>query len=224
MPAVTKRKRTRAEKADENRKALIRAAAYVVGKKGYANASIGRITERAGLAQGTFYLYFSSQQELFDQLLPTIGEEMLEYVGKAIHGCKDFFEVEERGIRAFFGFMTKNRYFFRILYETDAVSPTASEKHYALIARKYTAVLQRALADNQIRQLTPIERDVLTYLMMGARDYLYRHLIHDRSSSKVEEVVAAYMSILRNGVGPREKRAKAPRRAALPAERQAGAS
>ena len=38
-----KRKLTRAEKADENRRALFRAAAEVVGKHGYKGASIGRI-------------------------------------------------------------------------------------------------------------------------------------------------------------------------------------
>jgi AcrR family transcriptional regulator len=47
---------------EETRKALIRAASEVIGEFGYDGASIGRITERAGLAQGTFYLYFDSRQ------------------------------------------------------------------------------------------------------------------------------------------------------------------
>ena len=75
MAVAGKRKLRRPEKADANRKGLFQAAAYVVGKHGYANASIGRITERCGLAQGTFYLYFDSRQDLFDQLLPAVGEE-----------------------------------------------------------------------------------------------------------------------------------------------------
>ena len=53
----------------------------VVGEQGYAGASIALITQRAGLAQGTFYLYFDSREDLFDQLLPEVGQELLDFLG-----------------------------------------------------------------------------------------------------------------------------------------------
>lgn len=206
MAEGPKRKLKRAEKADENRKALFEAAAHVVGRHGYANASIGKITEKAGLAQGTFYLYFESRQDLFDQLLPTIGEEMLDYVRDSIRGSRDLIEMEERGLTAFFDFLTKKKGFFRILYETDMVSPSAAEKHYSLIARRYEGVMRRALEGAQIRPLTTVETEVLTYLMMGARDYLYRYAIQGKpkGSANITEIVQAYISILKNGIGVRE--------------------
>ena len=70
--APRKRKLRRAEKTEANRRAIIKAAAEVIGEHGYEGASISRITDRAGLAQGTFYLYFESRQQLFDTLLPEI--------------------------------------------------------------------------------------------------------------------------------------------------------
>lgn len=208
MVAAVKKKLRRPEKADANRKALFRAAAYVVGKHGYANASIGRITERCGLAQGTFYLYFKSRQDLFDQLLPAIGEEMLAYVGKAVHGSRDFFEVEGRGLAAFFDYLTKNRGFFRILYETDAVSPEATRAHYDLILAKYRAVIERACAEHQIRPLDPVESDVVIFVMMAARDYLYRNLVVGRGADAAQQqrIVDAYVGLLRNGLNAGGKR------------------
>jgi len=207
MTVATGRKLRRPEKADANRKALFRAAVHVVGRHGYADASIGRITERCGLAQGTFYLYFDSRQDLFNQLLPSVGEEMLAYVRKAVRGSKDFFEVEQRGLEAFFRYLSKNRGFFRILYEADVISPDASRRHYDLIARKYLAVLDRARREHQIRPLNEVEEEVLVYMLMGVRDYLYRNLI---ANKRVDEkrraaVVAAYMNILRNGIAPTER-------------------
>ncbi len=54
--AARKPKLTRAEKAAHNRAKLMRAAQEVIGDYGYAEASVARIVERAGLAQGTFYI------------------------------------------------------------------------------------------------------------------------------------------------------------------------
>lgn len=49
----------RTKKLLKNRRALFHAE--VVVELGYADTSIARITQRAGRAQGTFYLYFSSR-------------------------------------------------------------------------------------------------------------------------------------------------------------------
>lgn len=197
-----KRKLTRAEKADENRKALFRAAADVVGKHGYKGASIGRITERAGLAQGTFYLYFDSQQDLFDQLLPTVGEEMLVHITQAVHGATDIFEVEERGIRAFFAYLIDNPGFFRVLNEADVVAPKAYERHFKILAKRYLSAMQRAVERGQIKNYTVPELEVIIYLLMAARDYIYVKFMRGQRRPKPlpEWVIQAYMRFIRYGL------------------------
>ena len=76
--AARKRKRPpsprQIAKNSETRRRLIEAAGLVVGKYGYAGASIARITAKAGVAHGTFYLHFANQQALFDVLLRTRTE------------------------------------------------------------------------------------------------------------------------------------------------------
>src|SRR5215469_4346849 len=67
---------SRMEKHEDTRRRLFQAAIKVVGKYGYAGASVARITAEAGVAQGTFYLHFESRQVLLDQLLPAVGEEV----------------------------------------------------------------------------------------------------------------------------------------------------
>ena len=57
----------RESKSIKTRQALFAAAALVVGEYGYEETSITRITEKAGVAIGTFYNYFETRQELFDQ-------------------------------------------------------------------------------------------------------------------------------------------------------------
>jgi len=53
---VTKLKRV--ERNAWTKQRIFEAATKVVGKHGYAEASVARITEEAGVAQGTFYNHF----------------------------------------------------------------------------------------------------------------------------------------------------------------------
>src|SRR5437764_13240992 len=51
------------------RRRLLESAEQVFGDLGYHEASIVKITEAAGVAQGTFYLYFGSKKDIFDELV-----------------------------------------------------------------------------------------------------------------------------------------------------------
>lgn len=55
----------KAELRESRRAELLDAAAGVFARKGYRASSIEDIIERAGIARGTFYLYFESKLEIF---------------------------------------------------------------------------------------------------------------------------------------------------------------
>ncbi|MBM3559787.1 MAG: helix-turn-helix transcriptional regulator, partial [Alphaproteobacteria bacterium] len=107
MPSkqVPKPRQTRAEKSAATRRALIRAATEIVGEFGYAGASVARITARARVAQGTFYNYFRSRQNLLDSLLPGLGRDLLDHVRDEVAGSAGVVDMEARGLRAFFDFL-----------------------------------------------------------------------------------------------------------------------
>lgn len=48
---------------------ILEAAKRVFAELGYHNASISEIIQRAGIARGTFYLYFSNKRKVFDAIL-----------------------------------------------------------------------------------------------------------------------------------------------------------
>ena len=49
----------------DKKEAILQAAKALFSEKGYKGTSISDITERAGIAAGTFYLYFESKIQLF---------------------------------------------------------------------------------------------------------------------------------------------------------------
>ena len=50
---------------DQRRQQLLEAATWVFARKGYRRAGISDIIARAGVARGTFYLYFDSKEQVF---------------------------------------------------------------------------------------------------------------------------------------------------------------
>jgi AcrR family transcriptional regulator len=196
------RRPTREQRSVELRKRLFDAAAQVVGEFGYADASISRITERAGIAQGTFYLYFESRQALFDELLPHVGQDMVAYISKAVRNSADIWEVEERGLRAFFAFLRRQPGFFKILNQAETAAPRAHAKHMALLTEHYIASLKRSVAKGEIRDFSDRELEAIAQVFMGARSYLYlRYLKNGKPSARLPDwVIGAYMKLVRSGL------------------------
>ena len=62
-PANT-RARTLEDK-EQRKRLILEAGKEIFFTRGYRDTTIGRITERAGLSTGTFYLYFKSKQEIY---------------------------------------------------------------------------------------------------------------------------------------------------------------
>ena len=60
----------------ETRRRLLEAAEHVFGDLGYHDASIVKITEAAGVGQGTFYLYFASKKDIFDELVRDLNDRI----------------------------------------------------------------------------------------------------------------------------------------------------
>jgi AcrR family transcriptional regulator len=63
-------------KPEERKDQILKAAARVCSEKGYHNASISDIIDEAGIARGTFYLYFESKRDVFAELVDTLTAEI----------------------------------------------------------------------------------------------------------------------------------------------------
>lgn len=62
-------------KPDKQRQILF-SAERVFSKKGFHDASISDVIKHAGIARGTFYLYFKSKRDVFDNLLNFLLKEL----------------------------------------------------------------------------------------------------------------------------------------------------
>lgn len=68
-------------KTQARRAELLKIARQVFAEKGFEAATVSEIVSRAGIAQGTFYLYFPSKISV----VITLAEEMQASIGKALY-------------------------------------------------------------------------------------------------------------------------------------------
>src|SRR3954467_15774448 len=137
--------RRRGEKTEETRRRLFDAALKVVGESGYSDTLVSKVTDRAKVAQGTFYSYFTSQQDMFDQLLPHPGDRLLSDIRDRLASCRDSFEREEIGFRAYFEFLARNPEFERIYSEAEIFAPQGFQDHIRNIVRGYRRSFRRSI-------------------------------------------------------------------------------
>lgn len=106
------------------RDGLMLATMEAVGQHGYAGATIARITELAGVAQSTFYLYFPSRQALFDELPPFMANRAADHLRHETLRERNFFTREGHAFRSVFAYLTENSWLYRVLGEAERRAPS----------------------------------------------------------------------------------------------------
>lgn len=196
------RKLTRAEKSERTRQAIYDAAAEIVGEYGYAEASIARIMERAGLGHGTFYAYFNSRDALFDQLLPMKGGEVLQFLHTRVKGAVSFVDMEIRGFVGFLEYVRQHPWFFRLLHEAPVAAPAAYRKHIDNILSRFRRALKRSWDKGELPQYRESELETLAFLLISARDYVFSQQV-SRSrdiDAALTDAVETYRKFITHGL------------------------
>ena len=188
---------SRAERNEAVRQRLFEAAAEIVGEMGYAEASVSRITGRAGVAQGTFYNHFTSRQTLLDELLPAIGLEMARFIQDRSGEISPERERELARFRAFFGYLRENPGFLRILNEAEFAAPQAYHRHIENMAGPFRRMLARARDRGEVGAFTDNELEVVVHMLMGARGYLSQRFARGEPP---EALFSAYAKLLEGGL------------------------
>ena len=195
----------RNEKHVVTRRRLFAAAIKVVGKYGYAGASVARITAEAGVAQGTFYLHFENRQALLDQLLPVVGQAVVQSVRERDDPALSEEEREVERCRAFFDTLQEVPEFFRIQNEAELFAPEAYKKHIDGVVAGYVRALKRGFDQNDPDGYTDDELEVVVHILLGARACMGKRYANlDKEETVPEHVVSAYSKLMRRGLFPKK--------------------
>jgi AcrR family transcriptional regulator len=200
-PAVTGADgRALSRRGVETRTRLLEAAEQVFAELGYHNASIVKITEAAGVAMGTFYLYFSSKKEVFDELVRNLNRRVRYAMKEASSQGKTRLEAELLGFGAYFRFTAEHTALYRIIRQAEFVSPEMLRYHYDRLSAGYVEALREAALKGEAGAIDP---EVTAYALMGMGELIgMRWILWNERRELPPRVVAELGRIVRAVLEP----------------------
>lgn len=186
-------------KGARTRRHLLEAAERVFADLGYHDASIVKITEAAGVAQGTFYRYFSGKQEIFDVLIEDLNRRVRHAMAEGSAGGRTRLEVERLGFAAFFRFTAEHPALYRVIRQAEFVSPRMLKYHYERLAEGYIAGL-RAASDRGEIDVPDVE--VTAWALMAVGEMVgMRWILWGDTREVPPEVFQATMAFVARALG-----------------------
>ena len=192
----------RAARREATRRKLLEAAARIIGRHGFGGCSVARVTAKARVAHGTFYLYFQSQQEMFDLVLPTLGGEMLVSIGEAIRGETDPLEVERRGFTANATYILQNPHMNRVTYEAQLYTPKVYASYIDGIIGRYVRSFRRTVARGRLVGASDEELQFIARMIVSARERLLLQLTSTnlKDPAFFGRMIDAYLRFVKGGL------------------------
>jgi AcrR family transcriptional regulator len=196
------------KRGEATRRRLLEAAEGVFAEQGYHEASIVKITERAGIGLGTFYLYFDSKQSIFEALVIDLNRRVRHSMSEAMTGASSRLEAERAGFAGFFRFTAEHPALYRVVREAEFVSPEILRLHYTRIVDGYEAGLREAQQSGEVDpRLDPA---VAAWALMGMGELIgMRFLLWERDAAgrppaRLDPAVFASMAMfIDNALTPR---------------------
>lgn len=179
VSSATGRPLTKRGAATRNK--VLEAAEQVFADLGYHEASIVKITERAGVALGTFYLYFDSKQSIFEALVIDLNRRVRHSMSEAMAGASNRIDAERAGFEGFFRFTAEHPALYRVVREAEFVSPATLRLHYERIVSGYADGLRAAQERGDIDD--GLDPEVAAWALMGAGELIgMRYLLWERDA------------------------------------------
>ena len=190
--------RTLSARGVETRGRLLEAAEQVFAALGYHDASIVKITEAAGVGQGTFYLYFSSKKEIFDELVRDLNRRVRHKMKEASTLGTTRLESELLGFGAYFRFTMEHPGLYGIIRQAEFVSPEMLRYHYDKLSEGYIEALREAMERGETAELDP---EVAAWALMAVGEMVGMRWILWGDGTMPEHVERELARIIRGVLG-----------------------
>lgn len=187
-------------RGEATRRKLLSAAELEFGEKGFHLASVSSITLRAGVGQGTFYLYFRTKEEVFVTLVQDIGSTLCKHTLHALKHCSNTLAVEQTSVESYLNFAQQHPGSLRIVQEAQFVDEPAYREYYANLATVYSNALSRVSRNSSTADLADNDADVQAWALMGICHFIAMRYCIGADQPPAQQVLAQVMQMI--GPGP----------------------
>jgi AcrR family transcriptional regulator len=192
-----------AVKGDERRQQLLQVAKRVFAQKGYHSATVDDIVASAGVARGTFYLYFRDKRaalvELVDVAFAQLGMAILTVEPESV--SVTVADQVRQNLRAIFTVLLDDRAMTKIfLADAVGLDPEFDQKLLGFYSGVQAMLLQALIDGQRLGIVMPGDPQVYAVLTLGAlKEPLYQIIMRGLPWDEPMLTEAAF-TFLRGGV------------------------
>lgn len=193
----TSKKTPKTLRGRQTREKLLQAAEIEFGERGFYEAAISGITQRAGVALGTFYVYFDSKEEIFRALVEYMGQLTRSWIAERVAESPNRLTAERRGLEAFIDFVRGHGNLYRIVSEAQFVAEDAYRDYYGGFAAAYRDNLAHAGERGDIRDG---DYDIWSWALIGMNVFIgMRYAAWDDQLSSAD-IAASIADLIGSGM------------------------
>ena len=204
-------------RSDDKRRRILDAAVKVFARKGYFGAKVSEIARRAGVADGTIYLYFRNKEDILVSLFDEVMAEHIEHGREEIRTLDGaparLRAIAVHHLRLFGGnrdlavvFQVELRHSTRFL---ERFTASWLQDYFALLGD----VIEQGRREGTLRADLP--RRVATKAFFGALDEMVTSWILGRKDYDLAQVADPVVDLFLNGACPRKAKDARPALAAV---------
>ena len=120
---------SRGKCAADRKERILRSAGRLFSERRFDEVLIEDVAREAGVGKGTVYRYFSDKEELYFAFVFSGFAELKQQLSRDATQGLDPLEQLHAAIRSIVGFLSHNRFFFRLMTREDS-SPGSRKKEY----------------------------------------------------------------------------------------------
>lgn len=192
--------------AGSRREQLLDAAVRTFTKAGYSATRVSDIVSEAGVAQGTFYLYFSSKRDIFRQLverfLTMFADRLLSASFDEPEDLSAFRETARARVLFTLRTCYENRELARIYYQ----EAMGADPDFSIRLTEFNRGVAQSLKDRlrygiQRGYLRPHNTSVVSIALGGLVEQLVRHMVfHTDQELDIEALADDIVDLELNGI------------------------
>ena len=179
------------------------AAEAVFAEKGFAATKMTDIAQQAGVAVGTLYNYFTSKEEIFQEICVTRSGQFMAALEPAQRATSP---IEQLGyiVRQSFAYLDQHSAMFAVFVERgvhnevdlERIGGPVVDREYVRFLGLLDKTIRRAVAAGQLRRDVPVATMVaaLSGAMNGATYAWFKRRRRGRLAAAAEDILTLFLS------------------------------
>jgi AcrR family transcriptional regulator len=191
---------------DARRKEIAEASIRVFNRQGFKGASMSAVAAELDIDRASLYYYFSSKEELFDQLVRAVVERNLEIIKQIESSGASASRKLRDLVNALMTSYGDNYPLFYIYIRENLSHVSDDRTEWSKSMRKINAetvdavisIIETGYADNSLRKVGSAR--VVAYGILGIVGWTHRWFRPDQSDISAEEIGKTYAELLLAGL------------------------